>query len=154
MCEGQITIPAKLWKKILWDKIKIHTFWQQIKINTIISFSAYAGMVSVYVITKNRLLINPIWILAIWGGLTLYHLLRIYISINQLKQGYSFYAKLDKDGVELSDQKIPWEDYAFYLEYEDYLEIHHHDKSVSFLPKNDVIQEILDYTRKHIALKE
>jgi len=160
MCESEITISADLLKIILWDRAKKYTLWKQFKTYTIIIFSGYAGLLSVVFLLKFTRLSFPFPLsmllftfLLTWVGLILFAFIRTYISIRSIKDGFSFYVKLNEDGVETSDQKIPWDNYVFYVEHDDYLEIHMTDKSITFLPKKDDIIDILDYTRTHIKPK-
>jgi hypothetical protein len=155
MCEANVTITADLWKKILWNRAKKYTLWKNIKMNTIIIFSLYAGLMTVFYFTKNEtLLFNPLWLLVSWLLLLSYNILKTYLSITFLKEDYSFHVKLDKYGVETNDSKKPWHNYLFYIEYDDYLEIYEKNKAISFLPKTEDLKEILVYTMTNIKNKK
>lgn len=148
MCEGKITILAKLWKKILWNRAKHSTLWKHAKFHAILLICSYAGLLSSHFIMKeNALLINPLWLLPGWFFLVSISSLKTFFLINRIKEDYSFYVRLDEKGVETKKQKTAWKDYKFYLEYDDYLEIHGPNKSISFLPKNLDTKEIVDYTK-------
>lgn len=151
MCEGKITISAELWKKILWNRARVFTFWKHFKNSSIIAIYLYAGFISVGLITENKgILFNPLWLLAFFLLLVTYNFIRTYISIESIKEEYSFYVKLNEQGVEVSEKMIPWRDYEYFVEYEDYLEIHGPNKDISFLPKNVDTKEIINYAKAHI----
>ena len=151
MCEGRITISTELWKKILWNRAKVFTFWKHLKNSSIIAISLYAGFVSVGLITNNKgILFNPLWLLAFWLLLIAYNFIKTYISINSIKEEHFFYVKLNEQGVELSEKMIPWGNYEHFVEYDDYLEIHGSNKDISFLPKNVDTKDIINYTKAHI----
>ncbi len=160
MHESEITISTDLLKIILWDRAKKYTLWKHFKTYTIIMVSGYAGLLSVVFLLKFTSLsfhfplsMLLFLFLVTWLGLLLFAFIKTYISTHSIKEGFSFHVKLDEDGIETCEQKMPWEYYLFYVEHNDYLEIHTTDKSITFLPKNDEIIDILDYTRAHIKQK-
>lgn len=75
--------------------------------------------------------------------------------IEQTK-GWSFYAKLDEQGVitNLSQEnRFNWNYYKNYKEYEDYLQIESSEGTFTFVPKTPELSEIVEFTKQKIPRK-
>ena len=141
-------------EKILWNRAKSYTFWKYLKTNTIIILSLYAGLMTIFFLTKNKALqFNPLWLIVGWLLLLFYNILKTYFSIISITEDYRFHIKLNKNGVETEEGKKPWSSYLFYIEYDDYLEIHEKNEAISFLPKTEDLKEIIEYTMSNIKNK-
>lgn len=154
MTEGKVTISADLWNIILSDRSKDYIFKKYLKTYTIVLLCFIAGVLSVYPFTKNDNLITfTYWFYGFWLISLVYKILRHHFKISTIKDEFSFYVKLDELGVTISEEHIPWEHYKFYIEHKSYLEIYDVNQKVSFLPKSNNLNEIINYTKRHIAKK-
>ncbi|HSK72213.1 MAG TPA: hypothetical protein VK892_10990 [Pyrinomonadaceae bacterium] len=86
----------------------------------------------------------------------------IFLGYNQwTKQvaaikGWSFYAKLDEQGVIITrseNERLNWNFYKNYKEYDDYLEIESSQGEITFLPKTPELFEVVEFTKQKISQK-
>jgi len=80
-------------------------------------------------------------------------MIQIYLTIRAIKEDYSFDINLNEVGVKIREERIPWEHYEFYIENDQYLEIHNKNKQISYLPKTNDIKELVDHLKTHIEKK-
>ncbi|MEB8431043.1 hypothetical protein OO007_02310 [Cocleimonas sp. KMM 6892] len=103
---------------------------------------------------KDKTLLELIYIsIGVWFILLSYRVLKIFLSIRAIKEDRSFYVSLNLQSVQISQKLTPWEHYKFYIEHDNYLEIHDIENNISFLPKTSDIDEIISFTKKRITKK-
>ena len=111
-------------------------------------------MLSIYILTKDKSLLELIYVsIGVWFILLSYRVLKIFLNIRAIKEDHSFYVSLNQQGVQISQKLTPWEHYTFYIEHDDYLEIHDIENNISYLPKTNDIDEIISFTKTHIPQK-
>lgn len=103
-----------------------------------------------HLIFPHLLVIAGLWLVA-----TAYGYSKWSYSIARIK-GWDFYAKLDEQGVITNienEERINWNYYKNYVEYEDYLQIESTDGTFSFVPKTPELFEAVEFTKQKIAEK-
>lgn len=91
----------------------------------------------------------------LWLAATAYGYNRWLKQIDNVK-GWEFHAKLDEQGVitgTLDEQRMNWNFYKNYVEYDDYLQIESTDGDFTFVPKTPELFEIVEFTKQKIAEK-
>jgi hypothetical protein len=71
-------------------------------------------------------------------------------------KGWSFDAKLDEQGVIINasqKNRVNWDHYTGYKEYDDYLQIEAGEGEISFLPKTPELFEVIEFTKQMISRK-
>ncbi|HVE58647.1 MAG TPA: YcxB family protein [Pyrinomonadaceae bacterium] len=71
-------------------------------------------------------------------------------------QDTELHVVLDDEGVTIKnehDKRIEWSSYAYFKEYEDYLEITHSSGEISFVPKRNELADVIIFTRSKISSK-
>lgn len=90
----------------------------------------------------------------VWLVATLARYINWYREIGENTVGWEFDVVLDDDGVTSkshSSMTRNWSFYKQYREYDDYLEIEDSDGNITFLPKTNDMQELVEFTKAHIA---
>lgn len=93
--------------------------------------------------------------LGIWVIISAYEYVNWYRRIGDT-DGWSFYAELDEAGVNTNaaaKNRIEWDSYVSYEEYEDYLQINDKRGGISFLPKTPDLFEAIEFTKRKIQKK-
>lgn len=93
----------------------------------------------------------------VWLAVTAHRYAQWYRELDQKTEGWEFYAKLDDVGVlteveptlDLQDFH-PWSHYSRYKEYDDYLEITDIYGETTFLPKEPMLCEMIEFTKRKI----
>ncbi len=71
-------------------------------------------------------------------------------------KGWSFHAKLDEQGVITNisnENRMNWNFYKSYKEYEDYLQIESSEGNFTFVPKTPELFELVEFTKQKIPRK-
>ena len=103
-----------------------------------------------HLIFPHLLFIAGLWIVA-----TVFGYLDWSNKIAQTK-GWSFHAKLDEQGVIITrseNERLNWNFYKNYKEYEDYLQIECTNGNFTFVPKSPELFELVEYTKEKIPRK-
>lgn len=103
-----------------------------------------------HLIFYHLLVIAGLWIVA-----TAYGYLDWSKRIAQIK-GWSFHAKLDEQGVIVTrseNERLNWNFYKNYKEYDDYLQIECTNGNFTFVPKTPELFELVEYTKEKIPRK-
>jgi len=150
MCEATVNISTHLAKIAIWKTRKYHVLLKHMKFYALIIISLSSGYITIqYLFSESVTFIKPHIILLIWMVFVAYEYIRAYYILNKTDLAYSYDVKLSKNGVEVSNEKYPWDHYNFYIEFNNYLEIHGKDE-ISYLPKTTELQKIVEYTKNHI----
>jgi len=73
----------------------------------------------------------------------------------KLSRGWSFNCKLDENGVIARADELyrSWDFYDYYIEHDDYIAIFDKVGEVSFIPKSDGLQDIIEFTKRMLPNK-
>ena len=152
---AKITISAALAKKVFWRAYKYRLLWKHAKFYGVILLFGAGGFSTFQFIASGRVAFSGLYLLfPIWAVLIVFSYSKSYYILKNVNEGYSFDVKLDEEGVETSDQKISWDEYHYFVEFDEYLEIHGPKNSISFVPKTAELHDILEYVRKRIPTKQ
>jgi hypothetical protein len=86
-----------------------------------------------------------------------YHYFDWIKELSAAAADYELHVVLDDEGVTLKndhDKRIEWSSYAYFKEYEDYLEITDKASEISFLPKQDEYADVIVFTKSKIPNKD
>jgi V8-like Glu-specific endopeptidase len=157
MLEVQIKIEdelaAKGFKRALKNKAIIDhaTFYgNYLAVVWIVVAFADGLMGAGHLIFPHLLVIAGLWLVA-----TAYGYSKWLNQISQIK-GWDFYAKLDEQGIittRENEERMNWNYYKNYVEYEDYLQIETTDGTFTFVPKTPELFEVVEFTKQKIAEK-
>ena len=98
-------------------------------------------------------------LLAIFGLITVICIYLYFQWVEQLTKtmkDYDLDVILDDEGVTIrnnNNKRIAWNEYAYFKEYEDYLEITNKTGEVSLLPKRDEYARVIVFTKTKIPNK-
>jgi hypothetical protein len=90
-------------------------------------------------------------------GASLYHYFDWLRKLSATMKDYELHVVLDDDGVTIKNdggKRIAWSAYAYFKEYEDYLEITGAAGEVSLLPKRDELAKVIVFTKTKIPNKD
>lgn len=90
-------------------------------------------------------------------GASFYHYFNWINQLNASAKDYRLDVVLDDEGVTIkndNDKRIGWDDYAYFKEYGDYLEITNKTGEISFLPKRDEYAKAVIFTKTKIPNRE
>lgn len=94
-------------------------------------------------------------IFGLWIVATAYGYLDWSKRVSQTR-GWSFHAKLDEQGVVVTrseNERLNWNFYKNYKEYDDYLQIECTNGNFTFVPKTPELFEIVEFTKEKIPRK-
>ena len=89
-------------------------------------------------------------------GASVYHYFDWLRKLSADARDHEFQVVLDDAGVTIkneNDKRIEWSAYAYFKEFEDYLEITDTAGDVSFLPKRDELADVIVFTKTKIPNK-
>ncbi len=91
----------------------------------------------------------------VWLGITLFEYIRWYHDLGTKTEGWEFDATLDDTGVKSyakveAENKYAWDFYTSCREYEDYLEIRDSNGQVTFVPKTQELNDLVNFTKEKI----
>jgi hypothetical protein len=87
-------------------------------------------------------------------GASVYHYFDWTKRLAADAKDYELHVLLDDEGVTIKNQndfRIDWDSYAYFKEYEDYLEITNKQGEISFLPKRNEIAGVIVFTKSKIS---
>jgi hypothetical protein len=96
-------------------------------------------------------------IAALAAGTSVYHYFDWTKQLAAGAKDYELHVLLDDEGVTIRNQddlRIKWDSYAYFKEYEDYLEITDKQGEISFLPKRDELAGAIVFTKSKISSYE
>lgn len=157
MIEAKITVPKEI---IIEGTIKARgwlDYLDSVKIAAFMYSFAWSVVLFIDVITDNT---HLIWwhFIALTMLALLIPTLMVLIMNKEFKekardQNYS--VKLDDSGVYISynDKHLSWEEYLYYIEFDDYILLRHKNATISFLPKKSELNHIIEFTKSKIPNK-
>ena len=93
---------------------------------------------------------------AVGIGAAFHHYFDWVKQLSATTRDYELHVVLDDEGVTVkndNDMRIEWDSYAYFKEYEDYLEITNSSGEISLLPKRDDLADVIIFTKSKIPGK-
>jgi hypothetical protein len=157
MIEKEITIPKNITIKGILKSTKYISFLQDLRNSINLLLFGLGGIILVDIISGNGYLI-------IWHMLSLL-IVSVFVSqflhmewkndILEKTKDHTYIVKLDEAGVQIINKpkNHRWDDYLYYVEYEDYLLIMNKEVGISFLPITPELSDVIEYAKKKIPNK-
>jgi len=160
MTKTKVILSKDLLRNITWQQYKKRALKKKIRYWVVFILFFYLGVMSIGFLTRDsHIFVKTWWILPIWAIFLSLSILKSYLVTRSIDKGYAFDIKLDENGVTFIDEDTgekrdfkSWEEYAYFIEHDTYIEVIDKNEKVSFLPKDNEI--VLEFINRYIECSD